>query len=695
MELDFRVAADIGGTFTDIALASADGTLATHKIPSSPEDFGQAVVEGILDLTSRLDLPLEAAAEFLHASTVATNAILEKKGARTALITTRGFRDVLELRRIRIPNLYQPLYVKPEPLVPRDLRFEVDERMGPRGEVLRPLDGADLESVLAALREAEIEAVAVTLLHSYANPAHEIAVGESLRKSLPRVFVTLSHELIPEPREYERTSTTVINSYVGPIVSAYLQSLAQRLKDRGLKRRLLLMQSGGGMANVNQIVTKPALFTESGPAAGVAAARMLGRASGYPNIITFDMGGTTAKSSMIEDGRIAISDEHEVGAALSQRNALLRGGGYALKVPILDIAEIGAGGGSIVALDEAGAIRIGPQSAGAVPGPACYGLGGADPTVTDANVALGYLNPGQLAGGALMIDREKSVTAIERDIAGPLGRSLLDTAYGIHRVANSHMIRAIKSVSVQRGRDPSKFILMAFGGSGGVHAVGIARSLRIPRVVVPPAAGVFSALGLLSADIETTLSSAFLSAAEATSPQRLAAAYRRLEVRISRALERESRELLFERHAEMRYVDQAFELRIPAVKGAVGTKWIAAMKTAFDAEHLREFGHNFAGRSAIEFVSVGVTGRLATSDGPFRFAAAGESASEPRRERTRAAYFGPEHGELATPVVGRQALTATPREGPLVVEEMEGTTVVPPEAHVHIDENANIVVSTP
>ena len=695
MELDFRLAADIGGTFTDIALASGDGTVATNKIPSSPEDFGRAVVKGILDLTSRLDLSLAAAAEFLHASTVATNAILEKKGARTALITTRGFRDVLELRRIRVPKLYNPLYVKPEPLVPRDLRFEVDERMGPRGEVLRPLNAADLETVLAALRKAEVEAVAVTLLHSYANPEHEIAIGKALRRSLSKVFVTLSHELLPEPREYERTSTTVINSYVGPIVSAYVQALARRLKDQGLKRRLLLMQSSGGMATVNQIVTKPALFTESGPAAGVAAARMVGRSSGYRDIITLDMGGTSAKSSMIEDGRVAISNQHEVGASLSERNALLRGGGYALKVPILDISEIGAGGGSIVTLDEAGAIRIGPESAGAVPGPACYGLGGADPTVTDANLALGYLNPVELAGGALMIDREKALTAIERDIARPLGRALLEVAYGIHRVANSYMIRAIKSVSVQRGRDPSKFILMAFGGSGGVHAVGMARSLRIPRVVVPPAAGVFSALGLLSAEIETTLSAAFLSTAEAASPRRLAATYRRLEDRISRALERESRELLFERFAEMRYVDQAFELRIPAADGAMGPRWIAAMKTAFDAEHMREFGHNFAGRSAIEFVSIGVIGRLARSDRPFRFDGGRGDASEPRKEGVRAAYFGPEHGELATPVLGRQSLTATPREGPLVVEEMEGTTVVPPGAQVYLDENANIVVSVP
>ena len=685
----YRLAADIGGTFTDIALALDDGTVATNKIPSSPENFGDAVVKGILELTSRLDIPLEAASEFLHGCTVATNAILERKGAKTALVTTRGFRDVLELRRIRVPNLYDPLYVKPEPLVPRDLRFEIDERMGPGGEVLRPLNTNDLETVVAALRKSGVEAVAVTLLHSYANPDHEIAIGEALRRSLPEVFVSLSHEILPEIREYERTSTTVINSYLGPVVSAYLQGLVRRLKDQGLQRRLLVMQSSGGVANADEIIRKPALIAESGPAAGVTAARIVGRSSGYRDIISLDMGGTSAKASIIEDGRVAVTDQYEVGAALSAKNTLLRGGGYALKMPILDISEIGAGGGSIVALDEAGAIRIGPESAGAVPGPACYGLGGTNPTVTDANLVLGYLNPEELAGGALKIDRERALAAIERTIAKPLELSVQETAYGIHRVTNSHMIRAIKSVSVQRGRDPSKFALMAFGGSGGVHAVDMARSLNIPIVVVPPVAGVFSALGLLAAEVETSLSVAFLNTAEEASPSRLTAEYVRLEDEITQSLERKSQELRFERYAEIRYVDQAFELRIPAAEGAIGPAWIAAMKTAFDAEHDRKYGHSFAGKSAIEFVSIGVTGTLARSARPFRF----DSAPDSQEERKRSAYFGPEHGERATPVVGRMALNRTPREGPLIVEEMEGTTVVPPGAQVHLDENANMVIS--
>ena len=304
-------------------------------------------------------------------------------------------------------------------------------------------------------------------------------------------------------------------------------------------------------------------------------------------------------------------------------------------------------------------------------------------------MVLGYLNPGELAGGALKIDRDKALDAIERTIAKPLRLPVLETAHGIYRVTNSHMIRAIKSVSVQRGRDPSKFVLMAFGGNGGVHAVDMARSLNIPIVIVPPVAGVFSALGLLAADVETSLSVAFLSPAEEASPSRLTAEYGRLEDEISQSLERESQELHFERHAEIRYVDQAFELRIPAAEGAIGPAWIAAMKTAFDAEHERKYGHSFAGRSAIEFVSIGVTGKLARTDRPFRFV----GASESQEERTRLAYFGPEHGELPTPVVGRSALSGTPREGPLIVEEMEGTTVVPPGAQVHLDENANIVIS--
>ena len=396
-----KVAADIGGTFTDIALMLEDGSIATEKVASTPDDYSRGVAEGMSGLLASLGISAGEVGEVLHGCTVATNTILEGLGARTGLITTRGFRDVLELRRIRIPRLYDPMYVKPEPLAPRQWRYEVAERIAADGSVVVPLDEADVAAAIERLRREGNKRRSPRCLHSYVNPAHELRIGEMVRAALPNVFLTLSCELLPEIREYERTSTTVINSYVGPAVASYIRSLDRSLKRLGIAGRLLVMQSTGGILDAQSVARMPARIVECGPAAGVIGAAFQAMSSGYADVITFDMGGTTAKAAMIEGGRIVRTDEYEVGGGISLSSRLVKGGGYALKLPVIDISEVGAGGGSLVWFDRAGALKVGPRSAGAAPGPACYGTGNDEATVTDANVVLGYINPRALAGGAV------------------------------------------------------------------------------------------------------------------------------------------------------------------------------------------------------------------------------------------------------------------------------------------------------
>ena len=407
-----RIAADIGGTFTDVAVVLADGRVATRKLPSTPASYADAVVAGVVDLLRALGSPPAAIEQVLHGCTVATNAILEHQGAHTVLITTKGFRDVLELQRVRVPALYDPLFEKPKPLVPRRLRLEVAERLDATGAVVTGLDRAGVAAAIETLKREGVEAIAVCFLHSYANDAHEREAGAIIRDALPDRFLSLSVDVLPQKREYERASTTVINAYVGPPVSRYLRAMIGDLARAGVGGRLMVMQSSGGVIDAESAVRKPAQIVECGPAAGVVGALAVTGAGGYRNLITLDMGGTTAKASLIEDGRLHLAAEYEVGGGMSSRSALTGGGGYALKLPVIDISEVGAGGGSLAWLDKAGALKVGPRSAGAVPGPACYGAGNDRPTVTDANVVLGFVNPDSLAGGSVRIDARLAHDAV-------------------------------------------------------------------------------------------------------------------------------------------------------------------------------------------------------------------------------------------------------------------------------------------
>ncbi len=691
MSAAIRIAADIGGTFTDIALTLPDGTIATHKVLSTPADYAAAVVDGVRDLLKARGVKGADVSEVLHACTVATNSILEGKGAKTGLSTTRGFRDVLALRRVRVPKLYDPLWVKPTPLVPRDLRFEVTERLNPDGSVLTPLDEADVEHAIAAIRKAKVEAVAVCFLHSYANPDHERRVGAMLRTAFPNAFVTLSVDILPEIREYERTSTTVVNAYVGPPVKAYIGALAKRLKGDGVAGRLLVMQSSGGILDAPTVMDQPARIVECGPAAGVIGAAHVAVAAGMNDVLTLDMGGTTAKASLIEDGRIAHTDEYEVGGGISLSSRLVKGAGYALKLPVIDISEVGAGGGSLVKFDRGGGLKVGPESAGAAPGPACYGLGGTEPTVTDANVILGFVNPTSLAGGTVPIDAGRAKAVIEEKVAHRLGISAEAAAWSVFEVASSTMMRALKAVSTYRGRDPREFGLVAFGGNGGVFGPHLAKELGIARVIVPPAAGVLSAIGLLVSDVAFGRSRGYLKQTLASKPEEIGRMLDELAVEVLAKLGPWAKTARLNRVASMRYSSQAFELQVPIPDGKVTAEGLKALPARFEAEHQSTYGHSFRGTVPTEIVALSVTATApAGGSAETMRVSSGRGEAE---ELKRAAYFGPRHGRIGTPVLGRVALSATPRQGPLIIEEYEGTTVVPPGASASRDAigNVNIV----
>ena len=497
----FRVGVDIGGTFTDIVFLGDGGERFTKKVSSTVDNYATAIVDGVSALISERGLKSAEIVDLLHGTTIASNAILELKGARTGLITTRGFRDVLEIRTLRMPRLYDLSWTKPPPLVERHLRVEVNERVDANGHVERQLQQADVERAVRTLLDQKVEAIAVCLLHSYMNPAHEQMVKQIVSRMAPSVRLCISAEVLPEIKEYERTSTTVINAYVMPIVEKYLSSLMDELKRIDIRAPLLLMQSNGGLTTAAAAVERPMNIIESGPAAGVVGVQALVRQMGIAKAISFDMGGTTAKASLIENGDVTRANEYSVGGGIMVGSRLLSGAGYTLKVPAIDLAEVGAGGGSLLWIDAGGAMQVGPQSAGASPGPVCYDAGGKDPTVTDANVVLGYINPHHLVGGALPLRADKARAAVEQTIARPLAMSVEQAAYGAHLIAASNMIRAIKAVSSERGRDPREYALVGFGGNGPLFAVVMAQALQIRQVLVPPSAGVFSSFGLLYSDV--------------------------------------------------------------------------------------------------------------------------------------------------------------------------------------------------
>ena len=691
----FRAAVDIGGTFTDVVFLDDGGRVLVRKVASTPDDYGRGVLEGLDECINTLGIEPGAVTEIGHGFTVATNAILEGKGEKTALVTTAGFRDVLELGRIRTPRLYDLYYRKPPPLVERRLRFEVRERVSYEGEVLEPLDLSDVEAVAERLAEEGVRSVAVSLLHSYANPEHEAGIAEILRDRLPGVDLSLSSRVLPEMREYERTSTTVINAYVRPVVARYLNDLDRRLRARGMTVPLTIMQSNGGLAPVDVTVDRPIFCIESGPAAGVVGAYHLGRRIGAPDVISFDMGGTTAKASIIEGGEMLRAPEYEVGGGMSAGHRLLTGGGYVLRVPAIDLAEVSAGGGSIAWVDKAGALQCGPQSAGAAPGPVCYANGGKEPTVTDANVALGYLNPGYLLGGAFPIDAEGARRAVADRVAAPLNLSGTDAAHGIHLLVNSNMGRALRAVSSERGRDPRRFTMVAFGGGGPIHAAGLAEMLGIGRVVVPPSPGAFSAFGLLFADVEHHFVQTHFRRFSGLDLDEANAILRGLKEQGADLLSREgfhpSRQQT-ETQVDVKYAGQTSELTVRMDDDSFSPGSLDRLGEAYAAEHEKTYGYRVD--EPMQLVSVRVVAR-GVSDGdrvPGRIDVGRRPAG--LRDGQRLLYFGPGTGWVETPVIDRLDLDGAASAGPLVVEEYDSTVVVPPRWRAELDPLKNIVLTS-
>jgi N-methylhydantoinase A len=643
-----RIGVDVGGTFTDVILQRADGSATIRKLLSTPPNYDAAVVEAVGGLAD--GTPITGV---VHGTTVATNAVLERRGALTALVTTEGFRDVLELRRLRIPRMYEPFWRKPEPLVPRRLRLEIGERMAADGEVLRPLDEAEARAVAARLREAGVESVAVCLLHSYLWPEHEQQLGAILREELPGVAVSLSSEILREQREYERSATTVVNAYVRPLMEQYVGDIRHGLDRSGVEAPLTIMQSSGGVMSADDAKLRPVLALESGPAAGVVAAMGMARRLGYANAIAFDMGGTTAKASLIENGAVSRGREYEVGGSLSAGSRLMRGAGELLRIPTIDIAEVGAGGGSLAWLDPAGGLQVGPRSAGADPGPACYGRGGEEPAVTDANVFLGYIPEGPLADGQIVVSRELAARALER-VATRLAISLDEIANGIHAIANARMTRALRSVSSEKGRDPREFALIAYGGAGPVHALGLAEELGCRTVLVPALAGLFSSLGLLYARPEFHAVRTCHIDARAITGAELDAVFGELQV--------EGEE--FVRSAELRYGGQTWEIEV----GAADPVDLDALIAAFEDEHERLYGIRGEAGAPIEIRALRLAG-LGRSSAVERLSLADEFVA---RAETRETVLG----EL--PVRTRASIGETPEPGPMLIDEYDTTVVVRP-----------------
>ncbi len=700
MKAATAIGVDIGGTFTDIIVAANDGGLHRAKVLSSPPDFGRAVLAGLADLAAAAGLDLGTAVTLVHGTTVATNAILEGRGARTGLVTTQGFRDVLELGRMRRPSLYDLFWDKPEPLVPRRLRLELDQRIGPDGSVERAPSDAELQAVVEQLRREGVDSLAVCLLNSYRNPGEERRIADRLADLGGDGYVTASVDILPEIHEYERTSTAVVNAYVRPTMDRYVETLERGLAGAGVTAPLLIMQSAGGLLTSAMARSRPVQLIESGPAAGVIAAQALAGRLELRDAITFDMGGTTAKASVIEDGEPFEAAEYEVGGGMNGRHGLMKGGGYTIRVPALDIAEVGAGGGSVIWVDQGSAPRVGPHSAGAAPGPACYGAGGEEPTLTDALVVLGYLNPTSLAGGTQAIQPELAERALAT-VADPLGIAVPEMAFGAYRIAVANMSKAVKAVTSERGRDPRRFSLLAFGGAGPAYAVELAREFEIPFVVVPPNSGLFSTVGLLLADLQFH---DVVSAAQRERPdaRAVATAVAEMEARMADAVRAHGLDPVsveYTRFADMRYAGQSSELRVRVPGGDVDDAVMTQLRTAFDEEHDRTYGHR-GDDQRVELVNLRLRGQCAQpgrhQDELFALPAPHVPTTNGTRSatRTRRAYFGPATGYVDTPILDRASIPREPMPGPLIVEDMDATTIVPPDATSRLDSLGNLLVTS-
>jgi N-methylhydantoinase A len=672
-----KLATDIGGTFTDLVyLDRRTADLGTAKASSTPSNFAQ----GILDTIGKAPVEAAAVEHFVHGTTVVINALTERKGAKTALLTTNGFRDVLAIGRANRPDIYNLRFKKQPVFVPRELRYEVEERMSYKGEVLVPLSESDVRRVASEIREAGVEAVAICFLHSYANNEHERCCAALLRELLPDLFISVSSDITKEWREYERTSTVVLNAFVQPVAASYISSLETALRDMGVAGGLDIMKSNGGTNTFELSKGQPIHLIESGPVGGVIGARAIGEAIGERNLITIDVGGTTAKTSLIDDGTVKFTTEYRI-----EKDSF--NPGYPIKIPVVDIVEIGAGGGSIAWIDEAKTLKIGPHSAGAVPGPACYGKGGDKPTVTDANLVLNRIDADYFLGGEMEVDVELSRRAY-RPIAEHFGVSLEEAALGVIRLADANMVNAIKLVSVRRGYDPRDFGLIAFGGGGSMHAASLARELKIAKVVIPVTPGTFSALGMLMTEpLHDFIRTRVTRNSNENMPEVEA---------IFEAMKAEAREFLveakypperaaFQLYVDMRYLGQEHTVRVPVAE-------LDSAGLADRFHELHEQAYTFRLDSATEFVNFHVSA-LVSQDAVDLSRYAPKPGGVVEAKSHRRVYF--EDGWLHTAIYERDQLPANEQvDGPCIIEEPAATTVVQPGMRAHVDALGNIIIET-
>lgn len=685
----YRLGFDIGGTFTDFVVVDDDThSIHSHKLLTSADDPSRAVMAGIEELLNRLDADASELELAIHGTTLITNALIERKGATTALITTAGFRDVLEMGTEMRYDIYDLRMARPAPLVSRPLRFEVTERLDKDGNVLIPLDLDSVTRVIDQLVEHEIEAVGICFLHSFRNSQHEEIVAQLVQDRLPNASVSVSSRVAPEIREYERMNTTVSNAYVQPLFSRYVDLIKRGLSEAGASESLFLMLSSGGITSVETAVANPIRLLESGPAAGALVSAFYGERMGRRNLISFDMGGTTAKICLIKDGQPALTSTFEIARV----HRFKRGSGLPVKTPSIELVEIGAGGGSIAHVDNLGLLKVGPESAGSSPGPACYGFGGTAPTVTDANLLLGYLNPDFFLGGRMTLDVPAAGRAVEA-LGDRLGLDMITTASGIYEVVNESMISATRVHVAERGEDPRRYMLVAFGGAGPVHAHAVVKALKSPGFICPPSAGVASALGFLTAPIAFDFGRSYIARLDRVDAADLESVYQAMETEARAVLATASvpdKQIEVTRSADVRHVGQGHEISVRLPEGSIDAE---SIRGAFYAEYERLFGH--AHRDVpVEML----TCRLRAS-GPkpqidLQAPPSDPQSAERAYKGTRPVYFKDAGGFLETSTYDRLLLAPGARlAGPAIVEEIDCTIVVPPGMEANLDHDQNLVVT--
>jgi N-methylhydantoinase A len=691
----YRAGVDIGGTFTDLLLLDEHtGEMLIGKILTTPGDPSVAVIQGLQSLLAEQQLDPAAVSATIHGTTLITNAIIERKGSKTGLITTQGFRDALEIGREKRYDIYDIFLENPQPLVPRALRREVAERLDETGRVLVPLNRMEVFDIVQDLLRDGVKALAVVLLHSFRNPTHERIIREVVESEFPSLTLSLSSDVMPEIREYERTSTTVANVYVKPIARRYLNKLRAEVQQLGFRGDLYIMLSNGGITTCETASDYPIRLIESGPAAGALAASLYSQLKSLDHVISFDMGGTTAKICVIDQGQPMVTTAFEVARVYRFK----KGSGLPVKVPVIEMIEIGAGGGSIARIDELGLLKVGPESAGADPGPACYGLGGSEPTVTDADLILGYLDPDYFLGGKMKLDRARAEEAMRKRVTEPLGMDLTRAAWGIHHVVNENMANAARIHLVERGRDQRRYSLIAFGGAGPVHAYRVAEKLKLRQIVCPPAAGVTSAFGFLVAPMAFDFVQTYLTVLRGIDFDHLNTIFEEMETR-GQALLRQAGvpedAITATRSADMRYLHQGFEINVPVPSGRLSVDDIPRLQANFDREYERMY-KRLNPDVDVEALNwrVIVAGprpaiKVQQTDGR-------STPLEATRRGERPAYFPETSGYVNCPVYDRYQLTAgMVLHGPAIIEERESTVVVGPEARVEVDAYQNVVIWLP